>query len=71
MSRISFGTSGWRGIFCEDFTFENVKVVTQAIADHLRARGQETKGSDRRLRQPVHGRAFCPRDGAGAGRSRD
>lgn len=44
MSRISFGTSGWRGIFCEDFTFENVKVVTQAIADHLRSRGQESKG---------------------------
>lgn len=37
--RITFGTSGWRGIFCEDFTFENVKVVTQAIADHLQAAG--------------------------------
>lgn len=33
--RISFGTSGWRGIICEDFTFENIKIVTQAIADHL------------------------------------
>jgi len=41
MSRISFGTSGWRGIFCEDFTFENVKVVTQAIADHLKEKGAE------------------------------
>jgi phosphoglucomutase len=44
MRRISFGTSGWRGIFCEDFTFENVKVVTQAIADHLHATGQADKG---------------------------
>lgn len=44
MSRISFGTSGWRGIFCEDFTFENVKVVTQAIADHLRVGGEASKG---------------------------
>lgn len=35
MGQISFGTSGWRGILAEDFTFENVKVVTQAIADHL------------------------------------
>lgn len=34
--RISFGTSGWRGILCDDFTFANVKVVTQAIADELR-----------------------------------
>jgi alpha-D-glucose phosphate-specific phosphoglucomutase len=44
MSRISFGTSGWRGIFCEEFTTENVRVVTQAIADHLRKVGAEGKG---------------------------
>lgn len=44
MGRISFGTSGWRGIFCEEFTFENVRVVTQAIADHLRARGTSERG---------------------------
>ncbi|HBT82234.1 MAG TPA: phosphoglucomutase, partial [Desulfuromonas sp.] len=44
MGRIAFGTSGWRGIFCEDFTFENVRVVTQAIADHLRARGTSGNG---------------------------
>lgn len=37
MDRIKFGTSGWRGIFCEGFTMENVRVVSQAIADHLRA----------------------------------
>lgn len=35
MAHITFGTSGWRGILCEDFIFENVKTVTQAIADHL------------------------------------
>jgi len=44
MRRISFGTSGWRGIFGEDFTFDNVRVVTQAIADHLRAKGTAAKG---------------------------
>ena len=44
MARITFGTSGWRGILCEDFTFENVKVVTQAIADHLRENGAATDG---------------------------
>ncbi len=42
--RITFGTSGWRGIFCEDFIFENVKIVTQAIADHLRAAGSADRG---------------------------
>lgn len=44
MGHIIFGTSGWRGILCEDFTFDNVKIVTQAIADHLRAAGEADKG---------------------------
>jgi phosphoglucomutase len=33
---IKFGTSGWRGIMGEEFTFHNVRIVVQAIADHLR-----------------------------------
>jgi len=44
MTRIAFGTSGWRGILCEDFTFDNVKVVVQAIADYLAATGEQQKG---------------------------
>ncbi|MCM2357120.1 MAG: phosphoglucomutase/phosphomannomutase family protein [Geobacteraceae bacterium] len=44
MRRITFGTSGWRGILCEDFVFENVKVVTQAIADYVIAQGDRDKG---------------------------
>ncbi len=44
MTRIAFGTSGWRGILCEDFTFSNVKVVIQAIADNLIAAGEQQKG---------------------------
>ena len=44
MTRISFGTSGWRGILCEDFIMDNVRVVTQAIADHLRANHLEGRG---------------------------
>ena len=44
MGRIAFGTSGWRGILCEDFTFDNIKVVTQAIADHIIAGGEREKG---------------------------
>ncbi len=44
MSQITFGTSGWRGILCEDFTFENVKVVVQAIADTIKASGEQDKG---------------------------
>ena len=44
MTRIAFGTSGWRGILCEDFTFDNVRVVIQAIADNIRAAGEQDKG---------------------------
>ncbi len=35
---IRFGTSGWRGVMGEDFTFNNVRVVIQAAANYLKAR---------------------------------
>lgn len=38
---IQFGTAGWRGIIGEDFTFHNVRLVTQAIANHLLDRAVE------------------------------
>ncbi|MBT1071692.1 phosphoglucomutase/phosphomannomutase family protein [Pelotalea chapellei] len=44
MTHIAFGTSGWRGILCEDFTFDNVKIVIQAIADHIAMNGEQGKG---------------------------
>jgi len=36
MSNIKFGTSGWRAIIAEDFTFENVRLATAAVAEFLR-----------------------------------
>ena len=44
MTQIAFGTSGWRGILCEDFTYDNVKTVVQAIADTIKASGEAEKG---------------------------
>ncbi len=35
---IRFGTSGWRGVMGEDFTFRNVRVVIQAAANYLRTK---------------------------------
>jgi alpha-D-glucose phosphate-specific phosphoglucomutase len=32
---IKFGTSGWRGLVARDFTFDNVRLATQAIAEYL------------------------------------
>ncbi|RKY38211.1 MAG: phosphoglucomutase/phosphomannomutase family protein [Candidatus Omnitrophota bacterium] len=33
---IKFGTDGWRAVIGEDFTFHNVRVVSQAVADYLK-----------------------------------
>jgi len=33
---IKFGTSGWRGLIARDFTFDNVRLATQAIAEYLK-----------------------------------
>ncbi len=40
---IKFGTSGWRGIIARDFTFDNVRLATQGIADYLKSQVQGTK----------------------------
>ena len=42
--KIKFGTSGWRGIIADDFTVAKVRIVTQAIADHIIAQGMKEKG---------------------------
>jgi phosphomannomutase len=41
---IRFGTSGWRGILAEDFTFSAVRAVARAIADHLLIPGSRAPG---------------------------
>ncbi len=38
MSEIKFGTDGWRAVISDDFTFKNVRVVGQAIADFVKSR---------------------------------
>src|SRR5712672_4165567 len=35
---IKFGTSGWRAIVADDFTFANVRLATAAIAGHVCSR---------------------------------
>ncbi|HEX7828976.1 MAG TPA: phosphoglucomutase/phosphomannomutase family protein [Thermoanaerobaculia bacterium] len=41
---IKFGTSGWRGIIGEDFTFENVRIATQGVANYLKKSGLSGSG---------------------------
>ena len=49
---IKFGTSGWRGIIARDFTFENVRLATQGIADFLKSEIRNPK-SEVFERKPV------------------
>src|SRR5499433_2032605 len=37
-SPIKFGTSGWRGLIGDDFTFANVRLAVTAIAEHVKAK---------------------------------
>jgi phosphoglucomutase len=39
---IRFGTSGWRAIIADEFTFENVKLVTEAICRYLKTESSIT-----------------------------
>ncbi|MEK6715577.1 MAG: hypothetical protein AABY43_05995 [Candidatus Omnitrophota bacterium] len=33
--QIKFGTDGWRAVIGDTFTFENVRIVTQAVCDYI------------------------------------
>jgi len=44
MTKIKFGTSGWRGILADDFTFANARLVCQGIADFLKEEGDTSQG---------------------------
>jgi len=41
---IKFGTSGWRAIIADEFTFENVKILSQSIADYIIEKHLEEDG---------------------------
>ncbi len=42
--KIRFGTDGWRGIIADAYTFENVRIIAQALADYLYEKGTANKG---------------------------
>lgn len=41
---IKFGTDGWRAVISDDFTFENVRIVSQAYCNYLLKNGLSSKG---------------------------
>jgi alpha-D-glucose phosphate-specific phosphoglucomutase len=42
--KIAFGTDGWRAVMAREFTFDNVALVAQAIADYVVGVGKADKG---------------------------
>ncbi|MCM8814244.1 MAG: phosphoglucomutase/phosphomannomutase family protein, partial [Candidatus Omnitrophica bacterium] len=59
-AKIKFGTSGWRAIIAEDFTFENVRLVAAAIGAVVRgqaAQPQVMVGYDTRFLSAQFARA--------------
>jgi phosphomannomutase len=41
---IKFGTDGWRAVIAREFTFDNVRICAQALANYLKESGQADKG---------------------------
>ncbi len=41
---IKFGTDGWRAVIAREFTFENVRICAQALAEHMHETGLADKG---------------------------
>jgi len=73
VSEIKFGTDGWRGVIGRDFTFANVEIVAQAIADYMESQNPNSRevliGFDcrfmaaqfaRRVAQVLAGNGFVP-----------
>jgi len=42
-SPVKFGTSGWRGLIADDFTFASVRLAVTAIAEHINAKWAKAK----------------------------
>ena len=40
-SPIKFGTSGWRGLIADDFTFANVRLAVTAIAEQVKTKAKQ------------------------------
>lgn len=51
--KIEFGTDGWRGVIADTYTFQNLKIVSQAVADYLGSGKKVAVGYDTRFMSDV------------------
>ncbi len=68
---IKFGTDGWRGIIADDFTFDNVRRVGNAIAHYVHKNEDASKGLVVGYDTRFASRAFAEIDLRGSGRLRE
>jgi alpha-D-glucose phosphate-specific phosphoglucomutase len=63
LTKIKFGTDGWRGVIADDFTFENVRRVAQATADYWNSLVGTNKaaivGYDNRFLSEIYAKLVC------------
>jgi alpha-D-glucose phosphate-specific phosphoglucomutase len=63
LTKIKFGTDGWRGVIADDFTFENVRRVAQATADYWNSMVGTNRaaivGYDNRFLSEVYAKLVC------------
>jgi alpha-D-glucose phosphate-specific phosphoglucomutase len=54
-SPVKFGTSGWRGLIADDFTFANIRLAVTAIAEHINAKAAKgaKKGKGAKTNTPT------------------
>ncbi|MGI8871333.1 MAG: phosphoglucomutase/phosphomannomutase family protein [Candidatus Limnocylindria bacterium] len=61
MTKIKFGTDGWRAAIGEDYTFHNVRRCARGVAEYLQERGEAERGvvvcRDRRFASEYFARA--------------
>jgi phosphomannomutase len=43
-AKINFGTSGWRAIIADEFTFANVRLTAEAIGRYVKTQNSESAG---------------------------
>ncbi len=48
-NQIKFGTDGWRGVIGDNYTFSNLRIVSQAVADYLGPGKKVAVGFDTRF----------------------
>ena len=64
---IKFGTGGWRAVIGDEFTKENIQILSRAICDKMREEKVEKEGIvlgyDRRFLSSGQ-RRFLPRKGS-------